>query len=218
MPTAAREEKMSSESYRREGLGWLGLSEEPAPGPRVAPILTRAGIRLGEVLDHLSVAEEPEARAVVEAAAKLPDRFLDAVTIDDVCAAAGVQPQVILGILVKTVAESTLAASNLVASLVHPEIVRASIESAKEPGPRGFRDRQMLLQKSGFAPMPKTQVVQMFGGQRIQAGQTQVAVLVPAERAAREMADRFNERLQLAAPVEPAEDAEWEEVAEDKGD
>ena len=82
-------------------------------------------------------------------------------TIDDLCERVGVEPmREFLGPVVGEMGYYCQHVSELVAAVEHLPILKATIKYAKERG--GFKDRELLLQHSGFAPAPKGNSVNVF--------------------------------------------------------
>ena len=129
-----------------------------------------------------------------------------------------------LAVIMAEVFQQSGRAAELLYAAYHQAVVQATIDSAMTPF--GASDRKLLLQHQGFAPVPKTNIVKIFGGQNVLGGaQTnQTAVLAPMEDKAKRLQDRFNERLglpptgemaQIEAPEPPPEDPETPDNAED---
>lgn len=80
-------------------------------------------------------------------------------SFDDVCAACGVKPSILVGIVVSTAVEYGTDVANLIAAVAHPLIVKTAIKSAAridgEWAEVAFKDRVLLLQAAKFAPVPK---------------------------------------------------------------
>jgi hypothetical protein len=76
-------------------------------------------------------------------------------SLDDTCAASGISPVKFIKLVVGVAFEMHCDLANLVAAVAHPEVVEATIESAKIPGPEGHDDRKLLLQHHRFSPIPK---------------------------------------------------------------
>jgi hypothetical protein len=76
-------------------------------------------------------------------------------SLDDVCAASGLSPVKFLKLVVGVAFEMHCDLANLVAAVAHPEVVEASIETAKMLGPVGFEDRKLLMQHHRFIPIPR---------------------------------------------------------------
>jgi hypothetical protein len=85
----------------------------------------------------------------------------DHVAFDAVAHAAGIKPEELVGTIVSTAMKHAIDTGNLVAAMMHPEIVRQAGKSAKRIGGKhadiAFRDRLMLLQAQGAVPVPRGQ-------------------------------------------------------------
>jgi hypothetical protein len=85
----------------------------------------------------------------------------DHVAFDAVAHAAGIKPEDLVGTIVSTAMKHAIDTGNLVAAMMHPEIVRQAGKSAKRIGGKhadiAFRDRLMLLQAQGAVPVPRGQ-------------------------------------------------------------
>lgn len=75
------------------------------------------------------------------------------ITLDDICAASGIKPSVILKAIVGVAFEANCDVANLVAASTHPDVVAASAKHALKKD--GIEDRKLLLQHHGFVPTPK---------------------------------------------------------------
>jgi hypothetical protein len=82
-------------------------------------------------------------------------------SLDDIAWAANVKPHELMSAVVSTAMQHSIDVGNLVAASMHPDIVRQAAKSAKRIGGQfadiAFKDRLLLLQASGLAPMPKGQ-------------------------------------------------------------
>ena len=177
--------------------------------PKIAHLLRDSGI-LDRVFEYLEGSEEPEARRLLDARARVSGSLAAILPFEAYCVAAGVTTKKAFAVISGEVMDQSAKASALLARSKHPEVVAYTIDQALTPA--GAQERKMLHQSAGFLPMPKGNV-NMFGNVSIDAStKTQnVAVLPPVEDAVKRMADRFGEMPQVAAPV-----VEMEE--EDEGD
>jgi hypothetical protein len=94
------------------------------------------------------------------------------------------------------------------AAVAQPDIVAATIEAGKQAS--GSREREMLLKHSGFVPVPKTSITNVYGNRNVvgkQQNQT-LAVLPPIEQTVKRISDRFN-------TMQPAEDTRLLESTSD---
>jgi len=84
-------------------------------------------------------------------------------SFDDVCAAAGIAPDQLMACLVSTGMKQGIDVGNLCAAALHPDIVKASAESAKrivgDYVEIGLEDRRMQFQHHNFIPTPKGMTV-----------------------------------------------------------
>ena len=115
----------------------------------------------------------PAATAFYEVFLDLSTYQRDLVSFDDVCAAAGVRPSDLMACVVSSAMEMSRDTGNLVAALMHPEIVRQSAKSGKRIGGDfaqiALEDRRMLFQHSGFIPTPKNSTINIHASANAQA-------------------------------------------------
>lgn len=101
----------------------------------------------------------PHARAFLIVYADLGPGDRLKVSLDDVCAAAGVRPADLMAAVVSTAMEAAADVGNLAAASMHPGIIHAAGKSAKRIGGQfaevAFKDRLLMLQAAKFAPVPK---------------------------------------------------------------
>jgi len=73
--------------------------------------------------------------------------------LEVLCEGHGIAAREFLGAVVSAAFDYSTDLSRLIAALAQPRVVTAAVRNAvRQPG---FRDREMLLQSSGFAPTPK---------------------------------------------------------------
>ena len=75
------------------------------------------------------------------------------VTLDDICAAAGVSPGKMVKAIVGSAFDANCDVANLVAAMAHPRVVKASIRAATRAD--GIEDRKLLFQHHRFIPVNK---------------------------------------------------------------
>lgn len=81
--------------------------------------------------------------------------------LSDLCAAAGVEPEVFLGRTMEVVARQNGPVAAMLAAVAHPEIVAKTVKFAKQKS--GVADRKFLHEHSGFIPVPKgTTIINRF--------------------------------------------------------
>ncbi len=95
----------------------------------------------------------------------LPPYERSKVSLDDVCAAAGVQPSYLIGQIVTVAVEFGRDMGNLVAATMHPKVVRKHVESAMDINGLNpeisLKDRMAFLQAQNFLPAPKSSLAQI---------------------------------------------------------
>lgn len=168
------------------------------------------------ILEYLAGSEEPEARKILEYYKRLPGYVAKLLPIEAFCVAAGVSTKKAFGLIAQETIDQSGKAGALLARAAHPQVVQATIEQALTPA--GVQDRKFLHQSQGFLPLPKTQVLNVYGNAAIdQRRQTaNVAVLPPVEDSIRRLSDRFNDVMMAPAiaalpPPEDIIDAEEDE-------
>ena len=79
-------------------------------------------------------------------------------TLDKACDMAAVSPRDLISAVSGIMFEYNVEGiGNMLASLGHPDVVKASIKNAKKPG--GVEDRRLLMSHAGFLPVPKGHVI-----------------------------------------------------------
>lgn len=124
------------------GEGSLTLATRQVPGGRAA------------VLGYIRLAaadQDPHALTWLHCWESLKKWEQQLVTLDDVCAGAGVSPVKLLKAVVGVAFESGVDVANLVAAQAHPSVVKTSVQVAKTAA--GIEDRKLLFQHHGFTPL-----------------------------------------------------------------
>ena len=211
-----------TEQMEQDALDKLEVTREAVSNvPAISHILKSAAV---DPWPYLEGSEDVNARRLIATRRKMTLTEFRHSTIEAICLSAGVPTKQALSVIMAEVFQQSGRAAELLYAANHQGVVQATIDSAKTPF--GASDRKLLLQHQGFAPVPKTNIVKIFGGQNVLGGaQTnQTAVLAPMEDKAKRLQDRFNERLglpptgemaQIEAPGPPPEDPEMPSDAED---
>lgn len=137
--------------------------------PTLIACFGREGGRLPRklILNYLAASLTPTAKAFLAAWKEIPKRDIQSLTVEAVCVKAQVNPLELLGCIVSAVREVKLRESALTAILAHPEVVKATIDTAKIVGPAGYSDRRMLHESAviGFLPTRKGSEIEinLFG-------------------------------------------------------
>ena len=172
--------------------------------PRISHLLKPAG-NTADIVEYLRHSEEPDAVAVCSQADRLIKYsgakhyvLLEVASVEALCAAAGVSPKKLFGIIAAEVAEQSAQATALLSKAMHPKVLEKTIQYAMKPD--GMADRKMIHQAEQYLPVPKTSVT--FAKHIDARTQTQnVAILKPLEDSMKRLSDRFLEM----APPEPVE-------------
>ena len=150
--------KLSSVALRREkALCILSLPEHPRSN--IDAILTDASLSFAEAIDYLRNSSREEAKRILDVVDRLEEDDLAELPIDYLFAAASVDGQVAIELLCGAVYAQRGNIATLVNALAHSDLMRKSIEFAKEP--ENFNDRRLMLQIAGSAPVPKTAITNL---------------------------------------------------------
>ena len=150
--------KLSSLAMRREkALCILSLPEHPRSN--IDAILTDASLSFAEAIGYLRNSSREEAKRILDVVDRLEEDDLAELPIDYLFAAASVDGQVAIELLCGAVYAQRGNIATLVNALAHSDLMKKSIEFAKEP--ENFNDRRLMLQIAGSAPVPKTAITNL---------------------------------------------------------
>jgi len=206
--------------------GWLrpfGITMDEVDAlPQITPLLRRAKIYPWQVWEWLGASVLPEAQKFVKVWVALGGRDREMLTLEMVCAAAGLDPLKLLELVFHEILWQEDKVAALLAKASHPKVVEATIQSALG-GDSGAQ--KMLLQHANFLPLPKNQLILAPGSTFDNRQQSQTNVLVegpppalaPVERNVRDTAERFSGRLPAQELQEPVE-AEFSDPEDEEGE
>ena len=192
-PTLPSKPKLTklAEAYERIGV----TEEEVNAAPKISHILRQLPGKCDQAIEFLRGSEDPDARKCLGVYDSVPVSVRKILQFESFCVASGVTTKRMLEVITGACFEQSTAAASLLAKASHPVILKKSIKFAKEPS--GWEDRKMLHQREGFAPIPKTQVVNVQGNvntdNRIQS--VAIGELSGINTKMSKIADRFNEQL-----------------------
>jgi hypothetical protein len=135
--------------------------KEVAEAPKVTDILVRClggsekKIPRKQILNYLSASPAPEAAKFLRSCREIPKADLERLTLEAICVHAHVSPLAVFGAVVKAAGSLKSQESALKAILAHPDVVDATVETAKFLGPLGHADRKILHEAIGFLPTRK---------------------------------------------------------------
>jgi hypothetical protein len=216
LPRMPRKTKLG---LREQAYELLGVDDmDVVLGPKIEPLLKTAGV-LEKVWSYLETSGDEMARLLIAQKYKLATKSQrDAVPLEAYCLAAKLDPKKVLGLIFAEVYSQNEQAAGLMAAAAQPDIVRATIDRAVEPG--GTRERDMMHKHSRFVPVPQTSVTFVRKAGKVIGGDDNsqtLAVLPPIEKVVRDVSDRFNERL-LTAPAPEILEVDFEDEDEDDND
>lgn len=190
-------------------LGRLGVTLKAVKAQRrITPLLRRTKL-LREVPTYLRSSSAPEAKTFLEVWDSLSFPERRSLPLEAICVASGVSSSELFYIFMDSYSSQKKVEGELLAAKHGPGVVKATVATALAGDPAA---QKMLLQHSGFLPLPKTQI--MVGTKidaRTQTAQTLNMNLPTPEAGVRRMAERFGEKLALPAPQEVVEELEAEE-------
>jgi hypothetical protein len=115
-----------------------GVDMSNRPSPSVRP------------LDLLRSSDDPEARKVADVYSSVPESYRRLLPAEAFCHAAGVSPWRVLEVIAAVGVREGAQASAVVAAVMHPRVVQATIERALQAD--GTKERMMLHKAMGFIP------------------------------------------------------------------
>ncbi len=137
--------------------------------------------RFLELCQLAAFAHDPAAITFLTVFSELTPAQQLRISIDEVCVSGGVNAIDLLKALVGAAYEAGVETANMVAAVAHPEVVAASVRSAKRINSEiGWRDRELLLKHHGFVPIPKGTTVNIGVTANAQAASVAAATSEPS--------------------------------------
>ncbi len=129
----------------------LGLTSEQLRGVnRVARIVESVPGGMEAVIDGLRWSLEPDAHTFLQKYDSIPAADLQWLSIDEICVAAGLDPQRLFRLAVEEAIDVSLAGTKLLIASSLIGVTKVMVKNALAP--KGFRDRRMFLEGVGFLP------------------------------------------------------------------
>jgi hypothetical protein len=193
--------------FKQQAYDLLGVNEsEVVMVPQIEPLLKKANV-LDKVWEYLETSGDDMARLLIAQKYKLSNKSMrSSVPFEAYCLAAKLDTKKVLGLIFAEVYSQNEQASGLMAAAAQPDVVRATIDAAKQPG--GSRERDMMHKHSTFIPVPKTSITFVREAGRVVGGDDNsqtLTVLPPIEKTVRDLSDRFNEKLMNVPRIESPE-------------
>lgn len=177
LPTEAEANRKGHKgAARRLGLTPVsGGAPEPLPFQATLAFAFRGAGGKATAVEYARLAAPIDERFLrfIAAYDKLSATDQNEVRLEDLCRAAEILPHEFLGGIAAIAHKYNVDVGNLMAAIHHPEIVEATIESAKSPF--GTDDRRMLHAHHGFLPSPKGNTVNVPIQINQGSGQAQVS-------------------------------------------
>ncbi len=201
----------------------LGLPTLPGEGSLTLAIRYLEGGR-GTFIQYVTLAatdEDIDAKTFLHVYLDLTTYEQKAVSLDDVCAAAGVSPVKLVKAIVGTAFEHGVDLANFIAAVSHPKTVHKTIQFAHQK--EGIRDRELLLQHHGFSPQPKGTTINIGVSSTSTSQATALSQATSVPSFAEDMADLQDSKIGVQhqlieaqpvesfdpVPVKDAVEAEW---------
>jgi len=208
IPGKTRTTKLA-EAYERIGV----TEEEVNAAPKITHILRELPGKTDKAIEFLRGSSEPDARKWLSVYDSVTVSARKIVPFEAFCVAAGITTKRMLEVITGACFEQSDAVAALLSKSAKPQILQKSIKLAQKP--KQWEDRKMIMQHEGYAPIPKTQIINV--GHDINTDNRIQSVIAVGELASIEptmakIADRFNQRLGVGNEIKRIP-----EVTEDKG-
>lgn len=193
----------------REAYEKLGITEpEVNTAPRITHILKELPHKVDQAIEFLRGSHDPDATKLLLVYDSLPISVRKLLPIEAFCVASGLTTKRVLEVITGACFEQSDATAALLSKASKPLIVRKAIKEASTK--KGWEDRKMILQHEGYAPVPKTQIVNVERGDiNMDNRQQSVSIgsLTQISDTMGRITDRFNERHQIKGDTHEAIEA-----------
>jgi hypothetical protein len=144
----------------------LNLPEDFTPTSNLESVMKEIPGTPGLTYKVLRCSADPIAKSLIKLYDDLTPQERKVVTLDHLVSAAAVEPQEVLKMIAGELYSYGSQVANMLAAASSPDVMRKSISFAKKK--EGFHHARMILQTSGVAPVPKTQVTNLRLQQNVQ--------------------------------------------------
>jgi len=190
LPSKSRASKLA-DAYERIGV----TEEEVNAAPKITHILRELPGKTDKAIEFLRGSEDPDARKWLSVYDSVPSSVRKMLPFESFCVAAGITTKRMLEVITGACFEQSDAVAALLSKSAKPQILQKSIKLAQKP--KQWEDRKMIMQHEGYAPVPKTQIINVGHDintdNRVQS--VSIGELSGIEGKMSRIADRFNERL-----------------------
>lgn len=156
-----------------------------------------------KAIEFLRGSTDPDARRFLDVYDDLPESTRLQLPVEAFTIAAGLSTDRILEVIFTACRKQSDLASEMLTAAAQPDVLSAVVRGAKKGDTAASK---MLLNHSGFLPVPKTQIVSARGNINVDNSQhatIAVGELGSVDKAMANIADRFNEKLGLTASTAP---------------
>ena len=188
----------TSRTRLAEAYEKLGITEAEANNvPKITHILKELPKKLDQAIEFLRGSHEPDATKLLVVYGSLPISTRKLLPIEAFCVASGLTTKRVLEVITGACFEQSDATAALLSKAAKPLIVKRTIKLANKE--KNWDDRKTLLQHEGYAPVPKTQIVNVERGDinmdnRQQQQSISIGSLTQISDVMGRITDRFNER------------------------
>lgn len=203
IPGKSRSTK-EAEAYER-----LGVTKEDVDKlPKITHIIKKSFPKhIDQAIEYLRGADNDEARKWLKVYDEIPASARKLLPFEAYCLAANIPTKRMLGIIIESCSEQEDHATALLSKAAKPKILQAAVKNATGKSKEALEDRKMILQHEGYAPMPKTQVINMTNSSIYEDSRNQTANISIGELAGfdKKMAlieNKMSERMGLVGEVE----------------
>ena len=141
---------------RARVLRKLGIREKQLTSTaRITPIFEQSYGGLQKVIAALRFSEDPVIEEFLEKYDSFKPGEHEKVPFEAFVVACGINVEQFLALALSQLRIYSVKEVTAKAFAAHPEVMQATIDSAKMLGREGFQDRQLLHQGLGFSPQPK---------------------------------------------------------------
>lgn len=187
------------EAYER-----LGVSKEEVSKQPVITSVLKSSLAKGtdSAIEYLRGSHESDSRKFLDVYDSIPNSVRIILPIEAFCIASGLTTRRVLELITGACFEQSANVAELISKAAKPKLVGVAVKAALKQ--KNFEDRKLILQHEGYAPIPKTQVVNVQGDvntdNRIQS--VSIGELASTEKTMSRINDRFNERLGIGPVTE----------------
>jgi hypothetical protein len=176
----------------------LGITENECNRlPKITHILRNLPGKVDQAIEFLRGSNESDAQKWLQVYDSLGISIRKLLPFEAFCAASGLSTKRVLELVTGACFEQSDAVAALLSKAAKPVILQKAIKLAVKP--KQWEDRKMIMQHEGYAPIPKTQVVNVQGDVNTDNRQQSVSIgsLNKIDAIMGEITDRFNERLSI---------------------